>query len=126
MDLVNIVAVLAVFQFIVFSFLVGKAREQYGVKAPAVQGHEQFERVFRVQMNTLEQIVCFIPALLLANIYWPDLFVALVGTVYLIGRLIFRQSYISDPSKRALGFVLTLIPTVVLLIAALIGAVIGT
>jgi len=125
MDLVNIVAVLAVFQFIVFSFLVGKARVQYGVKAPAVQGHEQFERVFRVQMNTLEQIVCFIPALLLANIYWPDIFVALVGTVYLIGRLIFRHSYISDPSTRALGFMLTLIPTVVLLIAALIGAVIG-
>lgn len=125
MDLVNIVASLAIFQFIVFSFLVGKAREDYGVKAPAVQGNEQFERVFRVQMNTLEQIVCFIPALLLANIYWPDTFVAIVGAVYLIGRLIYRQSYVSDPSKRALGFMLTLVPTIVLLVAALIGAVMG-
>ena len=126
MDLVNIVAALAVFQFVVFSFLVGKARGEYGVKAPAVSGHENFERVFRVQMNTLEQMVCFIPALLLANVYWPDTFVALVGVVYLVGRLIYRQSYVTDPSKRALGFLLTLIPTLVLLIAALIGAVMGS
>ena len=126
MDLVNSVAALAVFQFVVFSFLVGQARIEYGVKAPAVSGHENFERAFRVQMNTLEQMVCFIPALLLANVYWSDTFVALVGVVYLVGRLIYRQSYVADPSKRTLGFMLTLIPTLVLLIAALIGAVMGS
>ncbi|MFK7861587.1 MAG: MAPEG family protein [Granulosicoccus sp.] len=125
MDLVNIVAALAVLQFIVFSFLVGKAREAHGVKAPAVQGNEQFERVFRVQMNTMEQLICFLPALLLANVYWSDTFVALVGIVYLVGRLIYRQSYITDPSKRAMGFLLTIVPTFVLLIAAIIGALMG-
>lgn len=125
MDLVNIVAVLAVLQFIVFSFMVGLAREKYGVQAPAVQGHEIFERVFRVQMNTMEQLICFIPSLLLANVYWPDIYVALVGVVYLIGRLIYRQSYVSNPAKRSLGFMLTILPTFCLLIAAFIGALMG-
>lgn len=125
MDPVNLVAALAVLQFIVFSFLVGRARIAHNVSAPAVQGNEQFERVFRVQMNTMEQLICFLPALLLANVYWSDTLVALVGVVYLIGRLIYRQTYITDPSKRTVGFLLTLVPTIVLLIAAMLGALIG-
>lgn len=125
MKYVHIIATLAVFQFIVFSFLVGQARQKYGVKAPAISGHDEFERVFRVQMNTLEQLVCFLPALFLAAIYWSPIFAAIAGVVYLIGRIIYRQSYISDPSTRTLGFMLTLIPTFVLLVAALIGAIIS-
>jgi len=123
MNLVIIVAVLAVLQFIVFSILVGKARETYGVNAPAVQGHEMFDRAFRVQMNTLEQLVCFLPALMMASMFYPNTYVALVGVVYLVGRVIYRQSYVADPSKRGLGFMLTFAPTVVLLIAALFGAI---
>ena len=125
MKYVHIIATLAVFQFIVFSFLVGQARQKYGVKAPAISGHDEFERVFRVQMNTLEQLVCFLPALFPAAIYWSPIFAAIAGVVYLIGRIIYRQSYISDPSTRTLGFMLTLIPTFVLLVAALIGAIIS-
>lgn len=125
MDLVHLVAALAVLQFIVFSFLVGRARMEHKVNAPAVQGNEQFDRVFRVQMNTMEQLICFLPSLLLANVYWSDTFVALVGVVYLVGRLVYRQSYIADPSKRTVGFLLTLVPTLVLLIAAMIGALMG-
>ena len=125
MKYVHIIATLAVFQFVVFSFLVGRAREKYGVKAPAISGHEKFDRVFRVQMNTLEQIVCFLPALFLAAHYWSPIFAAVAGLVYLIGRLVYRQSYVSDPSTRGLGFILTIIPTFVLLAAALIGAVVS-
>ena len=122
MNYVHIVAILAVFQFIVFSFLVGRARVKHGIKAPAISGNEEFERVFRVQMNTLEQLACFLPALLLAAVYWPPIYVSLAGLVYLSGRLVYRQSYISNPSKRALGFLLTIVPTFCLLVAALIGA----
>ena len=123
MDFVTIVAVLAILQFVFFSVLVGQARGTYGVKAPAVQGHEIFDRAFRVQMNTLEQLVCFLPALLMANMYYSDGFVALVGAVYLVGRIIYRQAYVKDPSTRAVGFVLSLVPTLLLLIAALFGAI---
>ena len=122
MDFVTIVAVLAILQFVFFSVLVGQARGTYGVKAPAVQGHEIFDRAFRVQMNTLEQLVCFLPALLMANMYYPDGVVALVGAVYLVGRIIYRQAYVKDPATRTVGFLLSLVPTLLLLIATLFGA----
>ena len=104
LNYVHIVAVLAILQFLVFGVLVGRARAKYGIRAPAISGNEQFEREFRVQRNTLEQLVAFLPALLLA------------------GRLIYRQSYLADPAKRAIGFVLTVAPTATLLVAVAVGA----
>ena len=125
MNYVHIIALLAVLQFFVFGVLVGRARVRYGVKAPAVTGNELFERVFRVQMNTLEQLVGFLPALLIASQYGPQAIVAGLGLVWLIGRLIYRHSYIADPGKRQVGFLLTVIPTVVLLGVGLAGAMMG-
>ena len=123
MNYIQIIALLAVLQFFVFGILVGRARVRYGVKAPAVTGNEHFERAFRVQMNTLEQLVGFLPALLIAGQYWTQALVAGLGLVWLIGRLIYRQSYVTDPAKRQIGFLLTVIPTVILLGLGLVGAV---
>ena len=123
MNYVHIIAVLAILQFFYFGILVGRARGTYGVKAPATSGHELFDRAYRVQMNTLEQLVAFLPALLLASMYWPNAIIAGIGVVYLVGRFLYQRSYIGDPSTRGLGFVLTVIPTFVLLFAVLIGVV---
>ncbi len=125
MNLIDLVAVLALFQLVVFSFFVGAARGKYGVKAPAVTGNEMFERAYRVQMNTLELMVVFVPALYIAGKYWPSAWVAGLGAVYLVGRLIYRQSYLKDPASRSAGFGLSFFPIVVLLVLALIGAVRG-
>ncbi len=122
MNYVHVVAVLAVLQFFLFGVLVGRARKEYGVKAPATTGHELFERAFRVHMNTLEQLVAFLPALLIASLYWPNAIIASIGVVYVVGRFLYRQQYLSDPSKRALGFLLTVAPTFTLLAACVIGA----
>lgn len=122
MNLVHVVALLAVTQFLVFGFHVGRARGRYHIKAPAVSGHEMFEREYRVQMNTLEQLVCFLPALLIAGLYWPQPFVAATGLVYLLGRFLYRRAYVRDPGSRALGFVLSFLPTVVLVAAGVAGA----
>ena len=65
MNLVEVIVCLALIQFLRFGFAVGKAREKYGVKAPATTGNEMFERYFRVQMNTLEQLIVFIPSIVL-------------------------------------------------------------
>jgi len=124
MNYVHIVAVLAVAQFIFFGIMVGKARVEHGVKAPATSGHEGFDRAFRVHMNTLEQLVAFLPALLIAGGYWPNAVIAAIGAVFLVGRFIYRKSYLEDPSKRGAGFMLTAVPTLVLLVAALVGAII--
>lgn len=123
MHYVHIVAVLAILQFFFFGALVGRARKEYAVKAPATTGHELFDRAFRVQMNTLEQLVAFLPALLIAGMYWPQPIVASIGVVYLIGRFVYRQQYVADPSKRGPGFLLTVLPTFSLLLGCLVGAI---
>jgi glutathione S-transferase len=123
MNYVHIVAVLAIIQFFLFGILVGRARGKYGIKAPATSGNELFEREFRVHVNTLEQLVGFLPALLIASLYWPNAIIASIGALYLAGRFLYRRSYVADPSKRGPGFALTVIPTFTLLVASIIGAV---
>lgn len=123
MNYVHLVAVLAVAQFFIFGAMVGRARGLYDVKAPATSGHEMFERAFRVHMNTLEQLIGFLPALLIAGMYWPNAVIAAIGAVYLVGRILYRQSYVKDPAGRGLGFLLSVLPTFTLLAAAGVGAI---
>ncbi|OSI13440.1 MAPEG family protein [Neisseria canis] len=123
MNLIHIVAILALIQYFFFGFMVGRARSKYGIHAPAVSGNEHFERALRIQQNTLEQLVVFLPALFIAAVYWSEGFVALTGVVYLVGRFVYWRAYRADPNSRAIGFLLTVIPSFVLIIAGLIGAV---
>ncbi len=123
MNYVHVVAILAVLQFFLFGILVGRARAKHGIKAPSTAGNELFERAFRIHMNTLEQLVGFLPALLIASLYWPNLIIAGIGAVYLVGRFLYRRLYLADPAKRHPGFLLTVIPTFVLSAAAILGAI---
>jgi glutathione S-transferase len=123
MPYVDIVTVLAVLQFIMFGFQVGRARGKYGVKAPATTGNEIFERVFRIQQNTLEQLVGFLPGIYLFARYFSPLWAAALGVIYLVGRQIYAATYVKDPSTRSLGYGLSFLPVAVLLIGGLIGAV---
>jgi glutathione S-transferase len=120
---IELVSVLALVQYMWFGIQVGGARGKYGIKAPAIAGHEVFERIYRVQMNTLEQLVVFLPVLWMAARYWNPAWMAAIGAVYLVGRMIYRNSYIKEPGSRTLGFVLTIAPTSVLLLATLAGMV---
>ncbi|MCA3071783.1 MAG: MAPEG family protein [Rhodocyclaceae bacterium] len=122
MPLVDIVALLALLQFFVFAGLVGRARGKYGVNAPSVTGHEMFERAYRVQMNTLELLMLFLPSLYIAAGYWPGGYVAACGGVYVVGRIVYQQAYMSDPARRGPGFLLSIGPCLILLIAGLVGA----
>ena len=125
MNHVDLVALLAVTQLVFFSVLVGRARGRYGIKAPAVSGHEGFERAYRVQMNTLELMVAFLPALFIAAKYWPQAWVAAVGAVYLLGRILYWRSYVTSPASRGPGFVLSMFPILALVIGGLAGALRG-
>ena len=125
MNLLDTLAMAAVLQYLFFGVLVGKARAQYGVHAPAVSGHEQFERVYRVHMNTLELLVVFLPALYAAGHYWPASVVVGVGAIYLVGRFIYWRAYVSAPQRRGLGFALSIGPVMTLALAALVPALMG-
>jgi glutathione S-transferase len=118
---VNLVTLLAVLEFFVFGFLVGRARVKYGVKAPAMSGHEMFDRYFRVHYNTLELMIMFVPALWIAASYWNPLWMAGIGAVYLLGRLLYLRGYVADPRTRSLGFGLSIVPIGLLVLFAFAG-----
>lgn len=104
MEYVALVTVLLVSQYLVFIMLVGAARAKSGIKAPAVTGDENFERAYRVQMNTLEQLVVALPALWVSGIYFDSLVAALLGLAFFLGRVIYRAAYVKAPEKRGIGF----------------------
>ena len=122
MPYVDIVTALALLQFVWFGMQVAGARGKYGVKAPAVTGNETFERHFRVQQNTLELLIVFIPGLYIFAHYFNPLWAAALGIVYLIGRQIYSMSYVKDPASRSAGFGLSFLPALILVVGGLIGA----
>jgi glutathione S-transferase len=102
---------------------VGQARARYGIKAPAVTGNEHFERAYRVQMNTVEQMVFFLPALWLCAVLLSDIGAAVGGLIWVIGRAIYAVSYRNDPAKRGPGVMLTVLPQFGLWLGAAVGLV---
>jgi uncharacterized MAPEG superfamily protein len=125
MEFVAIVTVLALLQYIYFAVLVGQARGKFGVNGPAVTGHPVFERYFRVQMNTLEILVAFLPALWLFAQYISPTWAAILGVIYLVGRFVYLRAYVADPARRGLGFGLSMLPTLAMLLGGLVGAVLA-
>ncbi|MET0961917.1 MAG: MAPEG family protein [Noviherbaspirillum sp.] len=117
----HLVAVLALFQFLLFGALVARARGKYGVHAPATTGNEVFERFYRVQINTLELLVLLLPAMWIAAAYWDPRWVAAAGAVYLAGRMVYLRAYTTEPRSRGLGYMLSIAPVVTLMTAALAG-----
>jgi glutathione S-transferase len=104
------------------AFNVGTAREKYGVKAPATSGHEQFERVYRVQMNTLEQLAFFLPSLWMFAMQQSDGWAALLGVGWIAGRCMYARDYYADPVKRGKGFMVAFLASIILLLGSVIGA----
>ncbi len=103
--------------------VVGQARGKYNVPAPQSGGHPEFDKRNRVHINTLEQLVLFVPAIVFAAPVLGDPIAAMLGLLWSVGRLVYARSYYADPAKRSLGFMLTLLPTLILIIAAGWGAV---
>lgn len=107
--------------FFVLSLNVGRARAAFGIQAPATGGHPEFEKRFRVQMNTLEQLVFFLPLLWLGAAVLGDRVAAVAGVVWVVGRVLYARSYYRDPASRTIGFALTILPAFVMLVGVLIG-----
>lgn len=120
-----IVTILAILFVFYTGINVAGMRSKHGVKAPAMSGHAEFDRAMRVQMNTLEQFVIFLPLLWLATSYftlWGWL-PPLAGLLWIVGRVIYMTSYMADPEKRGAGFGVTVLSSLVLLILAVWGIV---
>jgi len=120
---VEFVIALAVLEFAVFGMFVGRARSKYHVKAPATTGNEAFERYFRIHYNTLEQLIVFVPGIWLFATHVSARWAAIIGAVYLVGRVLYFRGYAAAAEKRHLGSMLSMLPTLVLLLGGLCGLV---
>ena len=118
-----LVTCLAILFYFFTTIQVSKARAAFGIKVPATSGNPDFERVFRVQMNTLEWMVVFLPSLWLFAIYISDPIAAVLGLVWIVGRMLYLTGYSQAANKRELGFAIQGGATALLWLGAL-GAII--
>ena len=120
-----VVTILAVLVLFWTMLRVGGMRSKHNIQAPATTGHPEFDRAYRVQMNTLEQFVIFLPLLWVADAYFHVLpyLVGALGLVWIVGRVVYALAYMADPSKRGMGFTISILATAGLLILSLIGIV---
>jgi glutathione S-transferase len=118
-----LVTCLAIAFYLFTGIRVSRARAAFGIKAPAISGHPDFERVFRVQMNTLEWMPIFLPSLWLFAIYISDPIAAALGLVWVAGRILYLIGYSQAANKRERGFVIQVGAAILLWLGAL-GAII--
>ena len=118
-----IVTILAVLMYFYMGLRVGQMRGKHKIAAPAMTGNPEFERAVRVHMNTLEQIIVFLPLLWVATLYFRTLawLPAVLGLVWIVGRILYMQGYMQAPEKRELGFGIAAIANLGLLILAIVG-----
>ena len=102
---------------------VSKARAAFGIRAPAISGDPAFERVFRVQMNTLEWMPIFLPSLWLFAVYVSDPIAALIGLVWIVGRILYMTGYSQAAEKRRRGFGIQATAAIILWVGAVFGIV---
>jgi uncharacterized membrane protein YecN with MAPEG domain len=116
---VAIVTLVALLVYVWMAARIAVARRKAGIHPPAMTGDPILERHIRVQANTLEWLALFLPSLWLFAIYWSDLVAALLGVVWIVGRIVYALGYVADPGKRELGFGIQALATAALLFGAL-------
>ena len=114
MKFTALVTLIAVGQTFFLSARVGLARGKLGIEAPATTGKPEFDKAFRIHMNTVEQLVLFVPMLWLAASVVGDLWAPAVGAIWIVGRVVYASGYRKDVAKRGPGMLMTLFSTVVL------------
>lgn len=121
-----IVSALALLLNIVFALRVGQARVRLGVMAPETSGPDEFNRVYRVHQNTIEQLVLFLPSLWLFYMVFHTIWGAVVGVIWILARLLYSSAYRKDPARRAPGMLVTIVSSLALLLCALLGSLIAS
>ena len=122
MEPLVLVLMLILLQTLYFGIEVGRAHQRLGIEAPAVSGDDLFDRYFRAHQNSLEQLIIFLPAVLVTAYLGYSITCIVCGVFYLLGRAIYFRSYVKEPKKRTLGFVLSFFSSVILIMTSLVSS----
>lgn len=117
--LVGVVTLVSLLLYFYMGLRVGQARSRFGVEAPAIHGHPDFERVFRVQANTLEWLPIYLVSLWLFALSWDSRVAAALGVVWIVGRVLYMTGYSKAAGARSTGFLIQMVATAILLFGAL-------
>jgi glutathione S-transferase len=118
---VSLVSICALILFLVLTINVSRTRGKFGVKLPDICTAPEFERVVRVQQNTLEQLVLFLPALWIFATFANSIAAAIIGAIWIVGRILYAWGYYQSADKRGLGFAINSLATLILLLGSLVG-----
>lgn len=121
----SLVTVSALILYFVVTINVGIARAKYQVPVPQTTGNPDFERVLRVQQNTLEQLALFIPGLWLFSIYVSPIWGSVLGAAWIVGRIAYAWGYYQAAEKRGPGFAISSLSGMVLILGALVGIILS-
>jgi len=117
----GLVTASALLVYFVFIINVGRARAKYKITPPQMTGDPDFERVIRVQQNTVEQLILFLPALWLFSLFVSPVWAAVIGGVWIVGRVLFAWGYYQAAEKRTAGFGMGSLATMALLLGSLVA-----
>ena len=121
-SLTALVTVAALIVYLWMGVRVAGARRRCGIHAPAMTGDPVLERTIRAHLNTLEWLPPFLVGLWLFSIYWNDRVAALIGAVWIAGRVFYALAYAAGEAKRLPGFLIQGLAGFALLIGAAAGA----
>jgi glutathione S-transferase len=117
----SLVTALALLLYLILTVNVARTRGRLGIEPPATSGDPAFERIYRVQQNTLEQLVVVVPALWLYALFVSPTWASAIGGAWLLGRILYAWGYYTEAKRRVPGMVITMLANLALVVGALIG-----
>jgi glutathione S-transferase len=121
--LTALITLIAIGVYFYMGLRVGLGRGKYKIEAPATSGHPEFDRLFRVHMNTLEGMVMFIPALWIFAVFRSDIGAAILGLIWVIGRIVFMLGYTKAATSRSAGFGIQFIALIILVLGSVFSVI---
>ena len=121
--IVAVVNLLILVLYMMITMRVGQERGRRGIEAPSVAGDPTFERAYRVQVNTLEQMVITLPAMWICAWFFRTDIAAGLGLAFILGRILYQWGYMREPSQRIPGMVVGFLANVGLVACGLWGAI---